>query len=225
MDDTDMPDTPGTGRLARELARLYREAGVGTPCGVTRHQLYEGPGVPKTSHNSAAAIVLKHASRTGAADLGAEFLGERSARGSDPGLAVLAGDPPAGALGFARRAQCELVDQDQARAVASGVFLIGLAGTEDGVIGALAAAVLRADGNDGRFVGLHGIRELRGRMTVGDIKAMSGVSAVVDEESEQPLHDDQLLETRDWVRPRVVGHVPIVFARREGGGWVHADSH
>ena len=51
----------------------------------------------------------------------------------------------------ARRA---FVDQQEARDLAAhhGLFLEGLGGTEGGVIGALAAVGLAADGNDGRIV-------------------------------------------------------------------------
>src|SRR6185503_7864697 len=55
---------------------------------------------------------------------------------------------------FGRRCQRELVTQAEARDLAerSGIRLEGLGGTEDGVIGALAAVGLLASGNDGRVV-------------------------------------------------------------------------
>jgi len=227
IDDTDMPGTPGTGRLARMLSGLFEEAAAGRVCGVTRHQLFEGPGVPKTSHNSAAAIVLVDADPALAESLGVEFLLEHAAEGSDPGIAVLVGRPSPEVLALARRTQQELVLRPEAERAAAdaGIRLRGLGGTNDGVIGALAAAALRADGGDGRFVGLRGIRDLKGRMTVADILRRSGVAAVVDEATGMPLDDGQVLETGDWVRPRVVGHAPIVVARStEMGSWVHADA-
>ena len=46
IDDTDMPDIGGTGGLARRL--VDELADVAESLGVTRHQFYEGPGVPKT---------------------------------------------------------------------------------------------------------------------------------------------------------------------------------
>lgn len=227
IDDTDMPGTPGTGRLARMLGSRFDEAGAGRVCGVTRHQLFEGPGVPRTSHNSAAAIVLIGADPVLAESVGVEFLLEHAADGSDPGIAVLAGRPSPDVLSLARRTQRELVERSEAERAAAdaGIRLRGLGGSDDGVIGALAAAALRADGGDGRFVGLAGIRDLKGRMTVADILRRSGVAAVVDEATGMPLDDGQVLDTGDWVRPRVVGHLPIVVARSaESGRWVHADA-
>ena len=59
IDDTDMPGIGGTGRLARRLAAEVEARGIGRSMGVTRHQFYEGPGVPKTARNSAAAIAFE----------------------------------------------------------------------------------------------------------------------------------------------------------------------
>jgi hypothetical protein len=73
--------------------------------------------------------------------------------GSDPGLCVTreVTDP---VRRFGRRCQRELVTQKEARelATAEGLFLLGLGGTQDGVIGALAAVGLAAHDNDGRVI-------------------------------------------------------------------------
>src|SRR5207248_1615481 len=55
---------------------------------------------------------------------------------------------------FGRRCQRELVRQRDARELAAraGLLLAGLGGTEDGVIGALAAIGLAAGANDGRVI-------------------------------------------------------------------------
>jgi hypothetical protein len=55
---------------------------------------------------------------------------------------------------YAKRCQQEVVGQKEARQLAArfGLHLEGLGGTEDGVIGALAAVGLVADGDDGRVV-------------------------------------------------------------------------
>jgi hypothetical protein len=63
-------------------------------------------------------------------------------------------DVPEAIVQFGRRCQRELVEQRDARELASchGLHLEGLGGTEDGVVGALAAVGLAADGDDGRVV-------------------------------------------------------------------------
>jgi hypothetical protein len=224
-----MPDTRGTGRLARMLAEAIEVAGLGTVSGVTRHQLFEGPGVPMTSHNSAAAIVVTGASARELRAFALAFLLSEYIAGSDPGLAVLAGEVPDDALAFARRAQGELVAIGDAEAAAQGVdvTLDALGTSGSGTIGALSAALLRRDGNDGRFVGLPGIRDLEGRVPVAQIlDTVPGVT-VVDEESGEPLAGEALVDTGDWLRPRVVDGAPLVVTRRgeEKGVWTNADRH
>ena len=229
IDDTDMPGTRGTGRLARMLAEGITAAGLGTTRGVTRHQLYEGPGVPMTSHNSAAAMVVEGAAARELRAFALAFLLSEYIAGSDPGLAVLEGAAADEAVAFARQAQEELVTIEAAGAVAdaAGVALDALGTTGQGTIGALGAALLRSDGDDGRFVGLAGIRDLLGRVPVAEILDTVPGVAVIDVESGAPLDPEAWFDTGDWVRPRVVSGAPVVMARRsdERGIWANADRH
>lgn len=158
LDDTDTLDTPGTNQLARRIAG-------GLPPGframlVLRHQLLFDPRIPYTSQNGSASIAVEAEE---GADRAALIASLRQAfrdwfvTGSDPGLCV-AERVPAELTEFGRRCQREPVTQAEARALAraSGVHLEGFGGTEDGVIGALAAAGLLAGGEDGRVVHLPG---------------------------------------------------------------------
>ena len=106
IDDTDMPDRGGTGQLARRLADEIAERGLGAPIGVTRHQLFEGPGVPKTSRNSAAAIEFSGTdSESGLFAAACDFVASGSIDGSDPGVALAPVEPDPTVLAFARSAQ------------------------------------------------------------------------------------------------------------------------
>jgi hypothetical protein len=226
LDDTDMPDRGGTGQLARRLADEIGERDLGAPVGVTRHQLFEGPGVPKTSRNSAAAIEFigaESGERLFAAVIG--IVGAEAIDGSDPGVALAPAKPNPAATAFAIAAQAGLVTQDEARRVAaeSGIALAGLGGDEGGVIGALAAVGLRIDGNDGRYVGLAGIREVSGVVQVAKILERTGVVAVVDESGES-LGADVDVDLGDWVRPRLVDGRPVLVASHDGGRWSNADA-
>ncbi len=175
MDDTDNLESRGTGRLARAVAgALGRRFAVR---GVTRHQLLVDPRVPYTSHNSSAALhldapALSAAELVALADeVGAQMLADFQT-GSDPGLCVAQDAPPA--LGeFGRRAKRDVVTQAEARALAAqtGCILRGLGGTQDGVIGALAAVGLAAGGEDGRFLLVGRSRELTGLLDVPAILA------------------------------------------------------
>ena len=156
IDDTDTLDTPGTNQLARLL--VARLAGQFRCLSIVRHQLLVDPRVPYTSHNGSAS--LRFAPR-GSWDLAALIeelrhgMQEAFVHGSDPGLCV-ARSVPDEVIHYARRCQTEVIDQRQPRelAAAHGIYLVGLGGTEGGVIGALAAVGLIAGGNDGRVVQL-----------------------------------------------------------------------
>jgi hypothetical protein len=154
LDDTDTLDTPGTNQLARAL--MARVAGRYACRWIVRHQLLEDPRVPCTSKNGSASIsfmplVTEPVERL-IDDLRAGMR-QWFVAGSDPGLCV-ALDVPEAVRTFGRRCQRELVDQQEARDLAAqyALHLEGLGGTEGGVIGALAAVGLAAEGNDGRVV-------------------------------------------------------------------------
>ncbi len=154
IDDTDVPGTPGTNQLARRLAGAL-------PDGfrfrlALRHQLCFDPRVPYTSKNGSASLLLDADPGRRAADLVPILRREMEQwyqPGSDPGLCA-ADAVPRAVTDFGRRCQGEVVRQEDARALARahGIYLAGLGGSEDGVIGALAAVGLLAGGDDGRVV-------------------------------------------------------------------------
>lgn len=226
IDDTDMPGIGGTGGLARRLAEQLDAMDIFRTDGVTRHQFYEGPGVPKTSRNSAAAIAVSGDTAPDRLLAAAcEVVAAESIPGSDPGVAMgsLPLDPTL--LAFARSAQQGLVTQAEARWLAdiADVDLVGLGGTDDGVIGALGAMALRIDGNDGRFVGLPGIRDVSGVVTVGEVVDLTAINAVVDIADGHDLDSGVEVDLGDWVRPRLIAGRPILVAARDGEKWVNAD--
>lgn len=176
IDDTDTPDAPGTNQLAKSLAA---ELAGRYPCAlIVRHQLWQDRSVPYTSKNSAASMLLTP--RNGLAlkslvDRLRGFLRRRFVEGSDPGLCVAVTVPEA-VTALAKRCQRELVTQREARRLAGqhGICLEGLGGTEDGVIGALAAVGLAAEGNDGRVVQIgHWPDDLTGPQDLATLRARS----------------------------------------------------
>jgi hypothetical protein len=227
IDDTDAPGISGTGRVARTLAAELTAAGLGEVLGITRHQLYEGPGVPKTSHNSAAALVVRTDDPQAAFGLAARHVQREQAPGADPGVSLLTGAVTAAAVDFAARAKLEVVAPAEAHDVAAdaGIRLRAVSRPGWGVIGALCAAVLRRGGNDGRFVGGTGLRELRGTLAVAALKSTAGLADVVDEETGASLPDHALVDTGDWVRPRLARGRAILVVRRHEERWVNADTH
>ena len=218
MDDTDTLESRGTGHLARQIAAaLALETHV---LGVTRHQLLVDPRVPCTKNNSCAAIAMN-----GDGHLDAAAVLERVRAlmladfqpGSDPGLCVVR-DVPAAVVEFGRRAQRQLVTQAEARALAAthAIPLEGLGGDQDGVIGALAAVGLAADGEDGRYVLVGRSRELSGLQPVPALLA-AGVTAVRTLDG-QPVTDG-LVQT-DKLRPARRGGLPIAVVEWAGDHWL-----
>lgn len=179
IDDTDTLDTRGTGYLARQIAVQLSDSF--SVLGVVRHQLLRDPRVPCTKNNSSAAILLDG---DGTQDPVAvlervqALLLAHFVPGSDPGLCVASKVAPA-IMDFGRKAQAQLVGQAEARELAArhGVPLVGLGGSEDGVIGALAAVGLAAGGHDGRYVQVGRVRELTGLQPVEALLA-AGIASV-----------------------------------------------
>jgi hypothetical protein len=215
IDDTDSLTSRGTGQLVRMLAQAIDELELGTPLGVTRHQLFVDDRIPYTSHNSSACIALDCGPRgdvEAIVDTAAEFLEALSADGSDPGLAVA--EASAWADGarrerlhrFGFEAKRAVLDQDAARKLAadSGVHLSGHGGDGGGVIGALAAIGLHSSGADGRFLWMPRMRSLRGETSYADLRARVPVDAALDPGGREPAPGD-LIDLGDWVRPVLRG--------------------
>ena len=187
IDDTDIVGSPGTNQLARVILRHLGTVGRGAV--ICRHQLFFDPRVPYTSGNGSASIQLPYGhelSRNQLITTVRDRMLEWFVAGSDPGLAVT-GSPSAEMASFAARAKREIVSQADARRAAehSGCHLEGLGGTNQGVIGALAAIALAAGGNDGRVVhlqqwpwpdefgGVQAVTAIRER-GVADIRTLEG---------------------------------------------------
>lgn len=178
IDDTDMPDTPGTNQLARQIAQRVAER---YRCRrIVRHQLCGDPAIPCTSKNGSASLLLETVAghdREWLLEVVRTIMRVNFVAGSDPGLCVADNVPDAVQL-FGKRVQREIVTQDEARSLAAhhDVHLEGLGGTEGGVIGALAAVGLAATGNDGRVIYLEGwVDELSGVTSLAEL-AVCGVT-------------------------------------------------
>jgi hypothetical protein len=154
IDDTDVAGAPGTNQLVRRI--VGRVGGEFETIVAVRHQLLFDPRIPYTSKNSSASILFRADSLSPAEELARRIRGqlqEQFVEGSDPGLCVT-DHVPEEVVEFGRRCQQEVVTQAEARHLAAqhNVHLEGLGGSEEGVIGALAAVGLAATGNDGRVV-------------------------------------------------------------------------
>jgi hypothetical protein len=214
IDDTDILGGPfGTGRVARELAQYLEDSGLGKTVGVIRHQLLVDPRIHYTSHNSSKCIEFEAtASLSDLHKTGIKYIKAHFQEGSDPGLCTCAASQANKELAeYGRLAQKEVLVKSRAINLAkkSGILLSELGGTGEGIIGALASAGLRAGGNDGRYVQLRGIRDIKGQVSVGDILKNTAIIAVVDENGNS-VDNKEMIDSHDWIKPNVINGKPVL---------------
>jgi hypothetical protein len=217
LDDTDTLESRGTGHLARQIAASLAEDY--SLLGVTRHQLLVDPRVPYTAKNSSAAIALRANGRFEIEDLMKRvviLMRQHVNRGSDPGLCI-ASSVPTSIATFGRRVQQQVVTQEEARtlAAAHAVPLIGLGGTQGGIIGALAAVGLAATGDDGRYVLVGRSRELSGLQPVTNVLA----AGVADVRTLDGRSVTEGLILADKLRPARRHAQPIAFVEWAESYW------
>lgn len=217
IDDTDTEDSRGTNKLAKSLAadvadrfRCVR---------IVRHQLLVDPRVPYTSKNGSASLLFEPLADEANVDelrnrIRAGMLADLIT-GSDPGLCVVpAIEVPDDVVAFGLRCQSEVTDQSAARDVAErcGIPLEGLGGTEDGIIGALAAIGLATTGDDGRIVHqANWVDDLSGVHPIGTLHDRGVV--VHDAETEQPIPTGTV-DVGKKLRPNLRGRRAVLFVRR-----------
>jgi len=220
MDDTDNLQSRGTGQLARDVAAEL--AADYTVLGVIRHQLLRDARVPCTKNNSSKSLLVAGDGDVDLAALAGRIRTLMLAdyqQGSDPGLCVTETVPDE-VVEFGRRVQCELVTQEEARGLAArhGIYLEGLGGDEMGVIGALAAVGLTADGEAGRYIHVGGCRALSGLQPVAEV-LKAGVDAV-ETRAGRPVTEG--LVQADRLRPaRRSGRV-VAIVEELDGIWIPA---
>jgi len=218
IDDTDNPDSRGTGFRARQLGARLAEAGLGELHGITRHQLFVHPDIPYTSHNSSACLAFRAegASATDLQDFCRDYLATESADGSDAGLCVAAADEVMPeVVAFGRSAKDTILTREQAGALAArhGLHLEGVTGDHMGIIGALSAVGLRHGGHDGRFIWLKGVRELTGTTHVGFLLEETGIDAVEEVDGSAPPRD-ALVCVDPWPRPVLLRGRAVLLVQR-----------
>ncbi len=160
IDDSRQLDGYKAGETASWLSKAIEKNGWGKGAIPSRHRLYFHPSIACKKHNTA---------RSFSADLDEPYLEAFIAYAcsmvksnitldSNTGLAIAVPElmeNPDDLIEYAYRVKEEIVSKDEALKMAKkpGLYLFELSGNGQGVIGALAAAGLRATGNDGQFRG------------------------------------------------------------------------
>lgn len=205
IDDTDNLESRGTGFLSRSMGDAITSSGLGVTGAITRHQLLFDPRVPYTSHNSSACLEVKSDQPNELWLFMVDFLVKSCAVGSDCGLCMIESEKVSQRIiDWGLAAKVELVDKVMALELAKteNIQLIGLTGTHDGVIGAMAGVGLRASGNDGRFISLkgHDVRSLSGIKSIKELKKLVEVHRVITTEGED-VDDETHIDVDGWMRP------------------------
>ncbi len=229
FDDTDVLGAEmGTGRMVRTFLRTLSPEFSSR--GVLRHQHPRLEGIPYTSNNSSACAVIDcpDGALPALRELAAGFLVQNASPGSDPGLCVLPGEEvDATLVAYALRTTGRRVSQAEAMAaVPAGAkdALLGLGGTNDGIIGAAAAVGLTKHGWCGRFIEYGGLRALGEGASVEDL-SRCGIRVVsVDRDPAAPLPEDVVF-SGGWLRPSLLAGQPVLQVVAEGPGvWRTAHS-
>ena len=231
IDDTDNKTSRGTGFRGRELASLLVNTGLATVLGVTRHQLLFHPDVPYTSHNSSACISVVAEDFLKLKDFCKKYLIRIAADGSDIALCIIdAQNIPESVIKWGEKCKIEVVKQGDARQIAwdENIYLEGFTGSQDGVIGALAAVGLHAQGNDGRYIWVGGkeLRDYPEIVIVEELMNSSGIHEVISKDGVKAKTKDSIY-TGGWMRPvrkegkikLIVNHIP----KNENYEWTVAD--
>jgi hypothetical protein len=209
FDDTDALGAPiGTGRLVRMFERKLPDGAK--LWGVLRHQLLIDPRIPFTSHNSPACavvdvedIALVHA----LIERAVAHILQYASVGSDPGLCVATADARlADLVEFGRSCTHQIETQARALEIAAncGVHLSGHGGTNDGIIGAMAAVGLTVHGWSGRFLEYGRLRSLKEPITPKELED-AGITAIATDVGARPLAPDVAIYFDGWLSPRLIG--------------------
>jgi hypothetical protein len=98
------------------------------------------------------------------------------------------------------------------------VYLEGLTGTHDGMIGALASVGLRKSGNDGRFIWLFGSKNVRdienGVHNVDFLTSETGIDLVVNENRVVSNPEDKVF-LNNWARPILKDNKAVLLVENE----------
>ena len=217
IDDTDNLETRGTGFRARQLINLLEGNRLATGIGVTRHQLLFDERVPYTSHNSSACLVMDRHPGVDNLDIWAfcrSFLLEIAADGSDVGLCLASSEQARQVMEFGQKAKVDLVGQDEARQVAKDaeIWLEGLTGDHQGIIGSLSAVGLHVHGNDGRYIWPREIRDIAGQtVPLPALMNTKGVEKVSLIDGNDINNDAAQITLGEWPRTVRIDHQAVLL--------------
>lgn len=219
IDDTDTVDSRGTNKLALQIVEELRTE---WRCHqVLRHQLYQHERVPFTSQNGSASLLfspLKNHSSEELFDRFRTIMLREYISGSDPGL-VACENVPEEIRQFGHICKIHVTSQKDAFTLAGRyeIFIEGLGGTNDGIIGALAAVGLAATENDGRIIHLENWdQQLEGSQPIRRIREY-GVTVICQDSGDEI--ESGMVTLPKKLRPNKRGGRNILFVEQTESGY------
>ena len=212
FDDTDVPGSEfGTGKVSRWFEKILP---AGTTCtGVVRQQLLVCDDIPYTSHNSSACMIVEVEEDRAdngiireLKNLAAGYLVDQAAEGSDPGLCIISEYDSSlrAVMDYGYTCTHTVSTQKEALDAVNRGILLGLGGSNDGLIGAAAAVGLTASGWSGRYIEFGNLRQYP--------EVMAVQAFMSDKSTSSPL-----IGTREGRRPRT-WLSPMAGSGRTGWG-------
>ncbi|MDK2974307.1 MAG: hypothetical protein PWP08_678 [Methanofollis sp.] len=221
IDDTDIPGSRGTGRLAHDVVKAVTD--TYPAYAITRHQLFLHTDIPYTSHNSNAVVHVDASGKEACTEIfkiAKEVLLDQFLEGSDPGLAVADAEqilPPLVVMG--QDAKIKVLTQELPRTLARnlGIALEGLGGTEDGVIGAMAGLGLAVTSDDGRYLLRGSLRTIRNETDVETLRT-NGVDAIYLPDGREVTSGTIKLRENQYPKPSAVAGRTVLFVEETETG-------
>ncbi len=218
IDDTDNLDSPGSGQIAEVLTAELHDQGLVSQCGnITRHQLFVNDDIPYTSHNSSMCFwgTTVDSKLDDVIQFSSQFLIRASAPGSDPGLCVVVDNPSLdreSLTDFGVKAKKTILTKQEAHFLArkTGVHLSEHGGTGDGIVGALAGAGLRINGNDGRFRGWLKLGSVGETTTPQSLCSHPYVDGVMSDEGYLLPENARMVLTDSKVKTILINHRQVI---------------
>jgi len=137
---------------------------------------------------------------------------------SNTGVVLLNGQVSRKAIELAMRIKKFKIEKSEVLEIAEneGIQLFEIGGNGQGIIGAFAAAVLASTGNDGRYLDIGGIRNLKGIMRASDLLSSKGVDQI--KSIDNNIVDPNELILVEKVRPKRENFKAILYVRKRADG-------
>ncbi len=220
IDDTDNKESRGTGYNSRQLAAAIEAEDLGHVQGITRHQLFVHPDIPYTSQNSSACLEVTAHSYNEVIDFCREFMLNVAADGSDVGLCIVERNKVSEEIikwGIDAKSIVLKMNDAIEKAKRNKIYLEGLTGTKEGIIGALAAVGLRTGGNDGRFIWLNSKKNLRdieyGICDVEELVSKAGIN-IVQPIGKEVVNLKDKVYLNEWARPVLKNNSSVLLVEK-----------